>query len=153
MSQIRVACVQMRSGTDVAENIDAASALIREAAGQGAELIATPEMTTLLDRKPGAVWEKSTTEDADPGLKAFRALAKELKTVLLIGSMAIRAGGRQVRQPQLPDRPGRADDRPLRQDPHVRRPAQRRQRLSRVRQLSPPAPKPSSPVFPPASSA
>ena len=52
MSQIRVSCVQMRSGTDVAENIAAASALIREAAGQGAELIATPEMTTLLDRKP-----------------------------------------------------------------------------------------------------
>ena len=43
MSQIRVACVQMRSGTDVAENIAAADALIREAARGGAELIATPE--------------------------------------------------------------------------------------------------------------
>ena len=32
MSQIRVACVQMRVGTDVAENIAAASSLIREAA-------------------------------------------------------------------------------------------------------------------------
>ena len=31
------------------------SALIREAAAGGAELIATPEMTTLLDRKPGRV--------------------------------------------------------------------------------------------------
>ncbi len=91
MSQIRVACVQMRSGTEVAENIAAASALIREAAATGAELIATPEMTTLLDRKPGASWEKSTTEAADPGLAAFRALAKELSVTLLIGSLAIRA--------------------------------------------------------------
>lgn len=90
MSQIRVACVQMRSGTDVAENIGSASALIRQAAGTGAELIATPEMTTLLDRKPGAVWEKSTTEEADPGLKAFRQLAKDLNVTLLIGSIAIR---------------------------------------------------------------
>ena len=91
MSQIRVACVQMRSGTDVAENIAAASSLIREAAAGGAELIATPEMTTLLDRAPGAAWEKSTTEAADPGLTAFRSLAKELGVTLLIGSLAIRA--------------------------------------------------------------
>ena len=91
MSQIRVACVQMRSGTDVAENIAAASSLIREAAAAGAELIATPEMTTLLDRAPGAAWEKSTTEAADPGLAAFRSLAKELGVTLLIGSLAIRA--------------------------------------------------------------
>jgi len=82
----------MRSGTAVADNIAAASALIRQAAGQGAELIATPEMTTLLDRKPGAVFEKSTTEEADPGLAAFRALAAELQVTLLIGSIAIRAG-------------------------------------------------------------
>lgn len=91
MSQIRVACVQMRTGTDVAANIAEASALIRQAAAGGAELIATPEMTTLLDRKPGAAWEKSTTEAADPGLAAFRALAKELGVTLLIGSIAIRA--------------------------------------------------------------
>lgn len=90
MSQIKVACVQMRSGIDVERNVADASGLIREAAGQGAELIATPEMTTLLDRKRGATWEKSTTEDVDPGLKAFRTLAKELSVTLLIGSIAVR---------------------------------------------------------------
>ncbi len=91
MSQIRVACVQMRSGTDVAENIAAASSLVREAAAGGAQLIVTPEMTTLLDRTPGASWEKSVAEAADPGLAAFRALAKELGITLLIGSLAIRS--------------------------------------------------------------
>jgi predicted amidohydrolase len=91
MSRIKVACVQMRTGTEVDANIAEASALIREAAAGGAELIATPEMTTLLDRKPGAAWNKSTSEDADPGLAAFRALAKELGVTLLIGSLAIRA--------------------------------------------------------------
>lgn len=91
MSQIRVACVQMRSGTGVAANIAAATALIREAAAAGAEFIATPEMTTLLDRTPGAAWEKSTSEAADPGLAAFRVVAKELGVTLLIGSIAIRA--------------------------------------------------------------
>ena len=91
MSQIRVACVQMRTGTEVEQNIAEASALIRQGAAGGADLIATPEMTTLLDRKLGAAWEKSTTEAADPGLAAFRALAKELGVTLLIGSIAIRA--------------------------------------------------------------
>lgn len=95
MSQIKVACVQMRSGIDVAENVAAASALIRDAAGRGAQLIATPEMTTLLDRQPGAAWEKSTTEEADHGLAAFRALARELKVTLLIGSISIRAENRK----------------------------------------------------------
>ncbi len=96
MSQIRVACVQMRSGTDVARNIGSATDLIREAARQGADLIATPEMTTLLDRKPGAVWRKSTTEDADVGLKALCDLARELSRTLLIGSIAIRAEADQA---------------------------------------------------------
>lgn len=90
MSQISVACVQMRSGMDVAANIGTAAALIRQAAGTGAQLIATPEMTTLLDRTPGAVWEKSTSEEADPGLRAFRGLARDLAVTLLIGSIAIR---------------------------------------------------------------
>ena len=90
MSQIRVACVQMRSGVEVAANIRAADALIRQAAASGADLIATPEMTTLLDRKPGAAWEKSTSEAADPGLAHFKSLARELETALLIGSIAIR---------------------------------------------------------------
>lgn len=91
MSHISVACIQMRSGMDVADNIAAAVELMAQAAGQGAQLIATPEMTTLLDRTPGAAWEKSTTEEADPGLKAFRQLAADLSVTLLIGSIAIRA--------------------------------------------------------------
>jgi predicted amidohydrolase len=88
---LNVACIQMRSGVEVNANVDAASAMIRRAAGEGAELIATPEMTSLLDRKPGAVFAKSTTEAADAALAAFRALAAELKVWLLIGSLPIRA--------------------------------------------------------------
>ena len=89
-TDLKVACVQMRSGVEVSSNILQAAGLIRKAAAQGAQLIATPEMTTLLDRKPGAVWEKSTTEALDPGLKTFRDLAKKLRVRLLIGSIAIR---------------------------------------------------------------
>jgi deaminated glutathione amidase len=50
MSQtFRAACVQMRTGLDVAANVDAATALIREAKAKGAQLVATPEMTSLFE--------------------------------------------------------------------------------------------------------
>jgi predicted amidohydrolase len=93
MTSLTVACVQMRSGKAVNANIAVASALIREAAARGATLIGTPEMTSLMDRVPGAVYAASTDEAGDPALAAFRALAKELEVDLLIGSLAIRAGG------------------------------------------------------------
>ena len=47
---VRVACVQMCSGVDVAANAARACALVREAAGAGAVYVQTPEMTTLLER-------------------------------------------------------------------------------------------------------
>lgn len=93
MTQLSVACVQMRSTTSIAENIAAASELIRQAAEKGAELIATPEMTSILDRKPGAVFEQSAGEGEDAALKAFRELALELNVWLLVGSLPIRAEG------------------------------------------------------------
>ena len=88
MTKIRAACVQMRSGVEVAPNIAAAAALIREAAGKGAKFIATPEMTNLLDIRPGMARPKIVEQDDIP-LHAFQALAAELRVTLLIGSLAV----------------------------------------------------------------
>ena len=93
MTGLTVACVQMRSGTDVEANVAHASALIRQAAAKGARLIGTPEMTSLMNRKPGATFSASTDEAGDAALAAFRQLARELEVDLLIGSLAIRAEG------------------------------------------------------------
>jgi predicted amidohydrolase len=90
MTKLRAACVQLRSGEDVAENIRAASALIREAKGAGAEFVATPENTTLMAPDGGAKLDRSFPEDRDPALPVFRALAEELKIWLLIGSLSIK---------------------------------------------------------------
>jgi predicted amidohydrolase len=89
----RAACVQLRSGEDAAENIRAASALIREAAHGGALFIATPENTTLMAADGGAKLAASFDEAHDPAIPAFAALAQELGVHLLIGSMAIVVGG------------------------------------------------------------
>jgi deaminated glutathione amidase len=90
MSMFRAACVQLRSSDDVDENIQTASALIREAKAAGADFIATPENTTLMAPDGGAKLERSFAENSDPALPAFRALAEELKVWLLIGSLAIK---------------------------------------------------------------
>ncbi|HEY8698990.1 MAG TPA: carbon-nitrogen hydrolase family protein [Rhizomicrobium sp.] len=90
MATFRAACVQLRSSDDVAENIRAASELIREARAKGAEFIATPENTTLMAPDGGAKLEKSFPEESDPALPKFRALAEELGVWLLIGSLAIK---------------------------------------------------------------
>jgi len=89
MSSLRVACIQMRSGTEITENIDAASMLITQAAEAGATLVATPEMTNLIDIRPGMGRAKASTQTTCPALAAFRALAARHKIWLLIGSLAI----------------------------------------------------------------
>jgi predicted amidohydrolase len=87
---LRVACVQLRSGDDVQENVALASAFIRKAAKDGAVFIATPENTTLMAPDGGAKLERSFTEKDDVALPAFAALAAELGIWLLVGSLAIK---------------------------------------------------------------
>jgi predicted amidohydrolase len=94
MSAFRAACVQLRSGEDVAENIAAASRLIREAARAGAQFIATPENTSLMAADAGAKLEHSFDEPNDPALPVFRALAADLGVMLLVGSLAIKMGSK-----------------------------------------------------------
>tara|TARA_R110000765_G_scaffold397016_1_gene491099 strand:- start:91 stop:903 length:813 start_codon:yes stop_codon:yes gene_type:complete len=79
----------MQSGTEVAPNIAAASALVRQAAAAGAMFIATPEMTNLLDIRPGMARPKIVAQDEDTTLAAFQALADELGVWLLLGSIAV----------------------------------------------------------------
>jgi predicted amidohydrolase len=96
VSRFRAACVQLRSSDDPAENIRAASALIREARAAGAQFVATPENTALMAPDGGAKLELSRSEENDPALPAFRALAEELGIWLLIGSLAIKVSDTQT---------------------------------------------------------
>jgi predicted amidohydrolase len=90
MTTFKAACVQLRSTDDVMENVRITSDFIREAHGKGAQLIATPENTTLMAPDGGAKLANSYDEEHDPALPAFRALAEELGVWLLIGSLAIK---------------------------------------------------------------
>ncbi|MGB0720142.1 MAG: carbon-nitrogen hydrolase family protein [Bdellovibrionales bacterium] len=86
---IKVACVQMTSGPDIDENLQIAEGFIRDAAGRGATLIATPEMTDSIRR-----YAKDKREAAsDKPQERFSALAKDLGIWLLAGSFGVRVDG------------------------------------------------------------
>jgi predicted amidohydrolase len=89
---LKLACVQLRSGDDVMENVRATAALVRDAHKAGAQFIATPENTTLMAPDGGAKLEKSFTERDDPAIPVFANLAEELGAWLLIGSLAVKVG-------------------------------------------------------------
>jgi len=91
----KTACIQLRSGIDIAANINAASKLIREAKSQGAGFVATPEVTSLFEAESDRLFAKVQTQEDDAALKAFRGLADELSLWLLIGSIPIKVAERQ----------------------------------------------------------
>lgn len=87
---VRAACVQLRSGLNLARNIEEAVHFVRAAAHDGATLISTPEMTHLFEGEGAALLAKARPEAEDPGLPVFRALAEELGIWLHLGSLAIK---------------------------------------------------------------
>ncbi|HSI41199.1 MAG TPA: carbon-nitrogen hydrolase family protein [Xanthobacteraceae bacterium] len=89
--RFRAALVQMCTGRDIARNVAAASALIREAAAAGASYVQTPEMTGTMEESRTALFASLQEEAHDPALAAFRALAAELGIHLHIGSLAVKA--------------------------------------------------------------
>jgi deaminated glutathione amidase len=86
------ACVQMRSGRDPLANRDAAAALVRQAAAEGAHYVQTPEMTSLVERSRAALFDKVGPEERDPTLATLREVARERRIVVHIGSVAVRVG-------------------------------------------------------------
>jgi len=90
MGSFKAAAVQMRSGTSPERNAADMEILVRQAAGQGAVYVQTPEMTGALVRDKEAGAAAFTTEDKDIVVATARSLAKELGIYLHIGSTAIR---------------------------------------------------------------
>jgi len=90
MTAFRLGCVQMTSTDDVEGNIAQASALIREAAAAGADLIATPENTGIMAARGDLSIARAQFEHEHVALAAYRDLAAKLGRWLLVGSIGVR---------------------------------------------------------------
>lgn len=89
---VRIAAIQLRSGVDPAANRNHAAPFIREAALDGARLIATPECTTRLDRDSARMLAAIGPEKGDPEIAAWGRLAEEHGVWLLLGSTIVMGG-------------------------------------------------------------
>jgi deaminated glutathione amidase len=85
------AMVQMRTGLLPRPSLEQGTELIRRAAAQGADYVQTPEVSNMMQANRTALFEHLASEPDDLSLKAYRALAAELKIHLHIGSLALRA--------------------------------------------------------------
>ena len=111
----RAGLVQMTSGPAFDANLEVADRLIRQAAEAGAEFVATPENTPILQPDHTQLRAVVPTEDAHPAVRAFSDLARELGIWLLLGSTAVRvdagtgpeADGRLANRSLLFDAEGR----------------------------------------------
>ena len=89
---VSVACVQVNAGTDMARNVETATALVHQACDAGAEFVALPENVRLIVHGREQQLAAACTEEDHPALAAFRGVAAERGVSLLVGSLAIRLG-------------------------------------------------------------
>jgi len=95
MGVFKAAAIQMRSGKDPERNASDMEKLVRDAAGQGAAYIQTPEMTGAMVRDKDARRAIFTSEEKDVTVATARRLASELGVFLHVGSTGIlRADGK-----------------------------------------------------------
>ena len=87
---MRVALIQTRTPATQAAALAHVLPMVREAAAQGAELIATPEGTNLLQKNRALMFEQLRTPEEDACVQGLRQAAAELKTWILIGSALVR---------------------------------------------------------------
>jgi predicted amidohydrolase len=91
--RVRIGLVQPNIWDDMDANIAHVSALVRQAKAGGAVFIATPENSGFMGLNAAASVAAGRPEESHPALQAFRALAAELETWLLVGSLAIKPEG------------------------------------------------------------
>ncbi|AIC29126.1 nitrilase/cyanide hydratase protein [Rhizobium etli bv. mimosae str. IE4771] len=85
----KAAAIQMCSGVDPLKNAAAMARLVREAAGQGATYVQTPEMTGMLQRDRAAARAVLADEANDIIVKTGSELAREFGIHMHVGSTAI----------------------------------------------------------------
>jgi predicted amidohydrolase len=86
---LKIACMQMRSTTDVSENVDVFSRMVVQATQNGARYIQSPEMTGLVESSRAALMANIFSEAEDPIVAAAKKLAQQYDVYIHIGSTPI----------------------------------------------------------------
>lgn len=87
---LRVGLIQTRTPATHAAALAHVAPLVREAAAQGANFIATPEGTNILQRDKQALLPQLMRLEDDFVIQGLRALAAELSVAILVGSALVK---------------------------------------------------------------
>ena len=104
----RIALLQMTSGIDPARNAATIVDAVRRAAGEGAAMMFTPEMSGLIDRDRKRAISHVVPEAHDPVLAATREAAAQAGIWVALGSLAVaRSDGKFANRAFVIDPTGR----------------------------------------------
>ena len=87
MREVTVAAIQMKMVAEVSENIRKAEKLVREAAGQGAQVILLPELFErpyFCQQRQYEFYDYAMSLEDNPAVQHFQAIARELAVVMPI---------------------------------------------------------------------
>ncbi|MBB3891786.1 putative amidohydrolase [Phenylobacterium haematophilum] len=87
---VRVGLIQTRTPATHSAAMAHVAPLIRQAAGEGASFIATPEGTNILQKDKAALLPQLALLEDDPVARGLQALAAELGVTILIGSALVK---------------------------------------------------------------
>lgn len=96
MSARTIALWQATCGVDPARNAERLSEVVAEAAGRGASVLFTPEMTNLVDRDRARASGRITHEADDLVVRAARRAAARHRVAIALGSVAVRRAGSEL---------------------------------------------------------
>ena len=85
----RIALLQMTTGIDTAANAQALADAVERAAGEGADMLFTPEMSGLLDRDRKRAASSIRPEDETEALASVRDAAAKAGVWVALGSLAV----------------------------------------------------------------
>lgn len=92
----RVACLQLNSSNDLRANLADVRRMTREAAGNGAQWVLTPEYALMMDGSGRVMRERALAADGAPALGELQALAREHQVWFLAGSLTVRADEERI---------------------------------------------------------
>jgi deaminated glutathione amidase len=90
-ASVRIACLQLNSGSDYAANLAALDRLVREAAAGGAKFVFSPEYALMMDGSGRVMREKAFDAAGEPAVSALAALSRELGVWHLAGSLTLKS--------------------------------------------------------------
>ena len=87
---MKVACIQLSSGENYNKNFKQVIFYINQAIKKKADLIITPETTSIITNDKKILYKNSYSMNKDPLVKEIKKISKKNKKWILIGSIAIK---------------------------------------------------------------